>query len=60
MIKAALSYFGHMVRAGGMEDDARKNEWNEKEMKTKTKTAGHTQEVFERSHHQQHDTRCQR
>ena len=60
--KAALSYFGHVVRAGGMEDDtydARENEWSEKERKTTTKMAGHPQGVCERSHHQQHETRCQ-
>ena len=37
--------------------DARENEWSETERKTKTKMAGHTQGVFERSHHQQHETR---
>ena len=36
------------------------NEWSEKERKTKTKMAGHTQGAFERSHHQQHETRRQR
>ena len=35
--------------------DVRENEWSEKERKTKTKMAGHTQGVFERSHHQQHE-----
>ena len=63
MTKAALSYFGHLVRAGGMEDDvraAREHEWSEKERKTKTNMAGHTQGVFERSHHQQYETRRQR
>ena len=33
------------------------HEWSEKERKTKTKMAGHTQGVFERSHHQQQETR---
>ena len=38
-----------------MTRDARENEWSEKERKTKTKMTGHTQGVFERSHHQQHE-----
>ena len=58
--KAALSYFGHVVRAGGMEEDARENEWSEKERKIKTKMDGHTHGVLERSHHQQHETIRQR
>ena len=55
--KAALSYFGHVVRAGGM--DGRENEWSEKERKTTAKMAGHPQGVCERSHHQKHETGCQ-
>ena len=65
--KAALCYFGHVVRAGGMEDDvrdARENEWSEKERKTKAKMDGHSQGVCERSHvatsRQQHETRRQK
>ena len=61
--KAALSYFGHVVRAGGMEDDVRdaqENEWSEKERKTKAKMGGHPQGVCEWSHGQQHETRRQR
>ena len=46
-------------RRDGRWRDARENEWNE-ERKTKTKMAGHTQGVFERSHHQQHETRRMR
>ena len=57
--KGCIKLFGHVVKPGGMED-ARDNEWSEKEGKTKTKMAGHTQGVFERSHHQQHETRRQR
>ena len=61
--KAALSYFGHVVRAGGMEDDVmlgRMNGSSEKEKKTETEMAGHTEGVFERSHHQQHEMSCER
>ena len=47
-------------RRGGRLRDAREIGWNEKERKTKTKMAGHAQGVFERSHHQQHETRRQR
>ena len=50
---------GESRRNGGRRD-ARENEWSEKERKTKTKMVGHTQGVFERSHHQQHETRRQR
>ena len=46
-------------RRGGRWCDARENEWSEKERKTKTKMAGHTQGVCKRSHHQQHETGCQ-
>ena len=46
--KAALSYV------------ARENERSEKERKPKTKMAGHTHGVLERSNHQQHETRRQR
>ena len=31
MPKAALSYFGHVVRAGGMEDDVMLGRMNERE-----------------------------
>ena len=58
--KAALSYFGHVVRAGGMEDGVMLGRMNGARRKTKTKMTAHTQGVFERSHHQQHETRRQR
>ena len=53
--KTKVMTLGHVVRAGGMED-ARDNEWIETDRKTKTNMAGHTQGVFELSHHQQHET----
>ena len=43
-------------RRDGRLRDARENEWSEKERKTKTKMAGHTHGVRERSHRQQHET----
>ena len=56
---AALICFGHVVRAGGMEDDVMLGRMNGAR-KAKTKMVGHTQWVFERSHHQQHETRRER
>ena len=47
-------------RMDGRLRDVREHEWIEKERKTKTKMAGYTQGVFERSHHQQHETIRQR
>ena len=47
-------------RRDGIWRDARENEWSEKKRKTKKKMAGHTHGVFERSHHQHHETICQR
>ena len=44
-------------RRDGRCRDARENEWSEKERKTKTKMAGNIQGIFDRSHHQQHETR---
>ena len=60
--KAALSYFGHVMRAGRMEDDVMLGGTNgaRRRWKTKTKMAGHTQGVFERSRHQQYETRRHR
>ena len=46
---------GESRRDGGCHD-ARENEWSEKERKTTTKMAEHTQGVCERSHRQQHET----
>ena len=49
-VTKAASYFGHVVRAGGMEDDVMLGRMNGAR-KTDTKMAGHPQGVCERSHH---------
>ena len=40
MAKAALSYFGHVVRAGGMEDDVMFGRMNGARKKTNAKMGG--------------------
>ena len=58
---AALSYFGHVVRAGGMEDDVMLGRMNGARRRGRPrKMAGHTRGILERSHHQQHETIRQR
>ena len=62
MAKAALSYFGHVMRAGGMDDDVMLGRMNgaRKRGRPMQRWLDTLKGVFERSHHQQHETICQR
>ena len=60
--KAALIYFEHAVRAGGMEDDVMLGRMNGVRRRGRPRQIwlDTLNGVFERSHHQQHETRRQR
>ena len=56
--KAALSYFGHVVRAGGMEDDMMLGRMNGARKRGRPRQRW--LDTLKRSHDQQHETRRQR
>ena len=59
--KAALSYFWHVVRAGGMEDDVMLGKMIGASKRGRPRQRWlDTQGVFVRSHHRQRETRRQR